>query len=75
MLQMTACGRERVGQVAPARVGVRVEPRSQSPGLFTHVGVVAAERGTDGVRRFVIVDLPEREQRIDWLAATAHRVG
>jgi len=31
-----------------------------SPGLFTHVGVVATETGTDGLRRFVIVDLPER---------------
>jgi hypothetical protein len=31
-----------------------------SPGLFTHVGVVAAEKGPDGIRRLVIVDLPER---------------
>lgn len=31
-----------------------------SPGLFTHVGVVAAETGADGVRRIVLVDLPER---------------
>ena len=31
-----------------------------SPGLFTHVGVVAVERGSDGLRRFVIIDLPER---------------
>jgi hypothetical protein len=31
-----------------------------SPGLFTHVGVVAAEKGTDGIRRLVLVDLPER---------------
>jgi len=31
-----------------------------SPGLFTHVGVVAAEQGKDGIRRIVIVDLPER---------------
>lgn len=31
-----------------------------SPGLFTHVGVVAMEEGTDGVRRMVVVDLPER---------------
>ena len=31
-----------------------------SPGLFTHVGVVAAETGPDGIRRFVLVDLPER---------------
>ncbi len=35
-----------------------------SPGLFTHVGVVAAEQGEDGIRRFVIVDLPERGARI-----------
>lgn len=31
-----------------------------SPGLFTHVGVVAVEVGSDGIRRFLIVDLPER---------------
>ncbi|MEX2187450.1 MAG: hypothetical protein WD875_11670 [Pirellulales bacterium] len=31
-----------------------------SPGLFTHVGVVAATTGNDGVRRIVVVDLPER---------------
>jgi len=31
-----------------------------SPGLFTHVGVVTAEDGTDGIRRMVLVDLPER---------------
>ncbi len=31
-----------------------------SPGLFTHVGVVAAETGPDGIRRLVLVDLPER---------------
>ncbi len=31
-----------------------------SPGLFTHVGVVTTERGTDGITRMVIVDLPER---------------
>lgn len=35
-----------------------------SPGLFTHVGVVAVEQGKDGIRRFVIVDLPERGARI-----------
>lgn len=35
-----------------------------SPGLFTHVGVVAIEQGEDGIRRFVIVDLPERGARI-----------
>jgi len=31
-----------------------------SPGLFTHVGVVTVERGSDGIRRFVVIDLPER---------------
>ncbi|MCC7083816.1 MAG: hypothetical protein IT427_02285 [Pirellulales bacterium] len=31
-----------------------------SPGLFTHVGVVALEAGSDGKQRMVIVDLPER---------------
>jgi hypothetical protein len=35
-----------------------------SPGLFTHVGVVAAETPNDGLRRLVIVDLPERGDRI-----------
>ena len=30
-----------------------------SPGLFTHVGVVALENGKDGKRRMVVVDLPE----------------
>ena len=31
-----------------------------SPGLFTHVGVLALEMGVDGKRRMVVVDLPER---------------
>jgi hypothetical protein len=35
-----------------------------SPGLFTHVGVVAARKYPDGRRRFVIVDLPERGDRV-----------
>ena len=35
-----------------------------SPGLFTHVGVVAAEVGSDGIRRIVIVDLPEKGTRM-----------
>ena len=30
-----------------------------SPGLFTHVGIVTVEKGSDGKRRMVIVDLPE----------------
>jgi len=35
-----------------------------SPGLFTHVGVVTAETGTDGRRRMVVVDLEERGAKI-----------
>lgn len=35
-----------------------------SPGLFTHVGVVALEEGSDGIRRMVLVDLPERGSSI-----------
>jgi hypothetical protein len=35
-----------------------------SPGLFTHVGVMALERGTDGISRMVLVDLPERGNRM-----------
>lgn len=31
-----------------------------APGLFTHVGIAAMETGSDGKRRMVIVDLPER---------------
>jgi hypothetical protein len=31
-----------------------------SPGLFTHVGVAAIEEGSDGLRRMVIIDIPER---------------
>jgi hypothetical protein len=31
-----------------------------SPGLFTHVGVATIEKVSDGVRRMVIVDIPER---------------
>ena len=31
-----------------------------SPGLFTHVGIVTLETGSDGKRRMVVVDLPER---------------
>jgi len=31
-----------------------------SPGLFTHVGVVATETASDGKRRMVVVDLEER---------------
>ena len=35
-----------------------------SPGLFTHVGVVALEQGSDGIQRMVLVDLPERGNRM-----------
>ncbi|HJT33737.1 MAG TPA: hypothetical protein VJ783_16950 [Pirellulales bacterium] len=35
-----------------------------TPGLFTHVGVVTLARGSDGVQRMVLVDLPERGRRI-----------
>lgn len=35
-----------------------------APGLFTHVGVVAMEEGSDGIRRMVLVDLPERGRSI-----------
>lgn len=35
-----------------------------SPGLFTHVGVVTAETGSDGIRRIVIADLPEKGDHI-----------
>ena len=31
-----------------------------SPGLFTHVGVITTEVGSDGKRRMVVVDLPEQ---------------
>ncbi len=35
-----------------------------SPGLFTHVGVVTIEQGSDGIRRMVIVDIPEHGNRM-----------
>ncbi len=35
-----------------------------SPGLFTHVGVITVEVGSDGRRRMVVVDLPERGTRM-----------
>lgn len=35
-----------------------------TPGLFTHVGVVTLARGSDGIQRMVLVDLPERGSRI-----------
>ncbi len=34
------------------------------PGLFTHAGIVTVEVGSDGRRRFVVVDLPETEHAI-----------
>ncbi len=51
-----------------------------SPGLFTHVGVVATQTGPDGVRRFVIVEMPERKAHIPatnvgaYLGMTLHYV-
>jgi hypothetical protein len=35
-----------------------------APGLFTHVGVLTIEEGGDGIRRMVLVDLPERGKRM-----------
>jgi hypothetical protein len=35
-----------------------------APGLFTHVGVVTTVEDARGVRRFVIVEMPEHESRI-----------
>lgn len=35
-----------------------------APGLFTHVGVVTTTEDQYGVRRFVIVEMPERESHI-----------
>jgi hypothetical protein len=35
-----------------------------APGLFTHVGVVTLAEGRDGIRRMVLVDLPERGNHI-----------
>ncbi len=37
---------------------------SLSPGLFTHVGVITDETGPDSKRRIVVVDLPERGERM-----------
>jgi hypothetical protein len=31
-----------------------------SPGLYSHVGIVAYEKGSDGIRRMVVLDMPER---------------
>ena len=35
-----------------------------SPGLFTHVGIVALEKGSDGRRRLVVVDLTVRDTHL-----------
>jgi len=35
-----------------------------APGLFTHVGVITRETGSDGRERMVLVDLPERGKTI-----------
>lgn len=49
-----------------------------APGLFTHVGVVAAEKGSDGKTRLVVVEVPERGDKVPatnvdaYLAQTLH---
>jgi hypothetical protein len=49
-----------------------------APGLFTHVGVVAAEKASDGRTRLVVVEVPERGDRVPatnvdaYLARTLH---
>jgi hypothetical protein len=49
-----------------------------APGLFTHVGVVTAEVGKDGKERLVVVEVPERGDRVPatnvdaYLARTLH---
>lgn len=49
-----------------------------APGLFTHVGVVAAEKGSDGKTRLVVVEIPERGDKVPatnvdaYLARTLH---
>jgi hypothetical protein len=49
-----------------------------APGLFTHVGVVAAEKGSDGKTRLVVVEIPERGNKVPatnvdaYLARTLH---
>jgi hypothetical protein len=36
-----------------------------APGLFTHVGVITIEESTDGLRRMVVVDLPEVGRKME----------
>ena len=43
-----------------------------APGLFTHVGVVSVHADDEGIRRFVIVDLPERGDRIPAITVDAY---
>jgi hypothetical protein len=49
-----------------------------APGLFTHVGVVTSETGNDGKTRLVVVEVPERGDRVPatnvdaYLARTLH---
>lgn len=49
-----------------------------APGLFTHVGVVAAEKGSDGRTRLVVIEIPERGDKVPatnvdaYLARTLH---
>jgi hypothetical protein len=51
-----------------------------APGLFTHAGVVTMETGSDGIRRCVLIDLPERGNHIPatnldaYLERTVHYV-
>ena len=35
-----------------------------SPGLFTHVGIVTSETGSDGIKRMVLIDLQEKNHHI-----------
>lgn len=50
------------------------------PGLFTHVGIVTVNKEEDGVQRYVVVDLPERGDRIpatnveQFLSRTLHYI-
>jgi len=43
-----------------------------SPGLFTHVGVITTETSARGIRRFVIVDLPERGSTVPAINVDAY---
>ena len=43
-----------------------------APGLFSHVGVVATTTTKEGIRRFVIVDLPERGSTVPAINVDAY---